>query len=76
METFSPDEPYPTNSTIYWRGCGMCTTGIAKGTLRKGKRKKDPKRDCKKIEDRTTWVTYLEQIIAVRTRMTFNADEI
>ena len=76
MGTFSPDNPHPTDSTIYWRGCDMCTTKITKGTLRKGKRKKDPKRDCKTIEDQANWVTYLEQTIAGRTRKTFDAEEI
>ena len=49
--TFSPDESHPTDSAIYWKGCGTCTTRITEGTLRRGKRKKDLKRDYKKIED-------------------------
>lgn len=61
MGTFTSDTSFPRDSAIYWVGCGISSTRIKEGHLRKNKKKGGPKLKCTLIEKRDHWIKYLQK---------------
>ena len=72
MGSMTSANPHPKDSAIFWTSDGMSERRITEGALRWDQKRKGVKIDCKLVEKRASWVSYLEKKadITLRDRYT------